>query len=35
MNETFSKGTVKELLPWIKKNLLKQKPELFMQDESM
>ncbi len=28
-------GTVKRLLQWIKENLLKQRPELFLQDDSV
>ena len=34
-NITSLKGTIKDLLVWIKANLLKQKPELFLQDDSM
>ncbi|RNA10853.1 ubiquitin-related modifier 1-like [Brachionus plicatilis] len=29
------KWTIKDLLAWIKDNLLKQKPELFIQDETI
>ena len=29
------KWTIKELLPWIKENLLTKKPELFLQDDSV
>ena len=28
-------GTIKDLLVWIKDNLLQQRPELFLQDDTM
>lgn len=31
----FAEGDIRNLLKWIKQNLLKERPELFMQGESV
>lgn len=31
----FIPGTIRKLLPWLKNNLLKERPELFLQDETV
>ena len=28
-------GTIRKLLPWLEKNLLKERPELFLQEETV
>jgi ubiquitin related modifier 1 len=35
LNEAQNKSTMKELLPWIRDHLLKERPELFMDGETM
>uniref|UniRef100_A0ACB8F0K1 Ubiquitin- modifier 1 n=1 Tax=Sphaerodactylus townsendi TaxID=933632 RepID=A0ACB8F0K1_9SAUR len=35
MFERFQEGDVRSLLVWIKDNLLKERPELFMQGDSV
>ncbi|KAK6627357.1 Ubiquitin- modifier 1 [Polyplax serrata] len=33
--DNLSKWTIRKLLPWLKNNLLKERPELFLQDETV
>ncbi|EEB17740.1 protein C9orf74, putative [Pediculus humanus corporis] len=33
--EKSSKWTIRKLLPWLEKNLLKERPELFLQEETV
>ncbi|XP_059115922.1 ubiquitin-related modifier 1 isoform X1 [Peromyscus eremicus] len=35
LHETLVSGDIRNLLVWIKKNLLKERPELFIQGESV